>query len=308
MEPATARPGNDEIAAMLERIADLLEAQQASIYRVRAYRAAARTVRRLETPLAERVRQEEPDWLESLPAIGESLAAVIREFVMTGRARLLERLEGQIAPRDLFATVPGIGEELAGRIEALLHLETLEDLEAAAHDGRLESVPGFGERRVRGVRESLGHLLRFSAARRARSQAAQPSPERPPLDLLLDMDRRYREEARAGRLRKIAPRRFNPEHLAWLPILHEEIEGWSLTALYSNTARAHQLGRTDDWVVLYYERDGIDGQCTVVTEPTGPMKGLRVIRGREEECARHDRESPRQPPQQNPPTPLESPA
>ncbi len=278
-------PRNDEIAAILDRVADLLEAQHASIYRIRAYRTGARTLLSLEAPLAQQVGREQPDSLESLPAIGKCLAALIREFVSTGRLRLLERLEGQTSPQDLFATVPGIGEELAKRIESHLHIETLEDLEAAAHDGRLAAVPGFGPRRVRGLRESLGHLLRFSAARRARVQAPTYSNRRrPPVSLLLEMDRHYLNQSGRGKLRMIAPRRFNPEHRSWLPVLHFELCGWSMTAMFSNTARAHQLGRTGDWVVIYYERDGLDGQCTVVSEHSGPLKGMRVIRGREPEC------------------------
>ena len=53
--------------------------------------------------------------------------------------------------------------------------------------------------------------------------------------------------------------------------------------MFSNTARAHELGRTREWVVIYYERDGHEGQCTVVTEMRGPLSGCRVVRGREDE-------------------------
>jgi hypothetical protein len=55
--------------------------------------------------------------------------------------------------------------------------------------------------------------------------------------------------------------------------------------LFSNSARAHQLGRTADWVVIYFHRDGVvEGRRTVVTEGTGPDRGRRVVRGRESEC------------------------
>jgi hypothetical protein len=100
---------------------------------------------------------------------------------------------------------------------------------------------------------------------------------------LLAVDAAYRHKAEAGELRHIAPRRFNPERRAWLPVLHTERDGWQFTALYSNTARAHALGTTRDWVILYFERDGDEDQCTVVTEPHGPLAGQRVVRGREAE-------------------------
>ncbi|MDQ2696666.1 MAG: hypothetical protein M3Z21_15085, partial [Pseudomonadota bacterium] len=85
----------------------------------------------------------------------------------------------------------------------------------------------------------------------------------------------------------IAPRRFNPDGKAWLPVLHTQRGPWSFTALYSNTPRAHELGRTHDWVVVYYY-DGHrqESQHTVVTETRGPLAGRRVVRGRETECRR----------------------
>jgi hypothetical protein len=108
----------------------------------------------------------------------------------------------------------------------------------------------------------------------------------PPVAEILDVDRQYREDAAAGRLRRITPRRFNPAGRAWLPILHTERGAHHYTALFSNTALAHQLGRTEDWVVVYLD-DGAGRQWTVVTEPRGALAGRRVVRGREDECRSH---------------------
>ncbi|NIW87025.1 MAG: DNA-binding protein, partial [Gammaproteobacteria bacterium] len=83
----------------------------------------------------------------------------------------------------------------------------------------------------------------------------------------------------------IAPLRFNPTNEAWLPILHTTRDHWHFTVLFSNTARAHELDRTRDWVVIYYYDDHHqEGQHTVVTETRGPLAGKRVVRGRESEC------------------------
>jgi len=120
--------------------------------------------------------------------------------------------------------------------------------------------------------------------RRRSTQHRVPSAE-----LLLDVDREYRAAAAAGRLFKIAPRRFNPEHEAWLPILHLERDGFAFTAMYSNTELAHHLGRTHDWVIIYFhEPHGPEAQATVVTEHRGARRGHRVVRGRERECAMLD--------------------
>jgi DNA polymerase (family 10) len=282
----TPRVSNDEVAHVLERVADLLEAQRADGFRVRAYRLAAETARRHPRPLAEILSAEGAEGLQALPHIGKSLAASIEELLLTGRLRQLDRLEGEVPAEALLATVPTIGEELAHRIHETIGVSTLEELEEAAHDGRLARVKGFGDRRVRAVREALDAILSRSARRRARRLRARErgeAPERPSAAAILDVDAEYREKAEKGTLRKIAPRRFNPSGEAWLPILHTSREGWYFTALYSNTARAHRLGKTRDWVVVFYERDGVEGQCTVVTEHEGPRAGRRVIRGREGE-------------------------
>jgi hypothetical protein len=54
--------------------------------------------------------------------------------------------------------------------------------------------------------------------------------------------------------------------------------------LFSNTACAHQLGTTHDWVVLYYDGAQGERQCTVITSQHGPLTGKRVVRGREGKC------------------------
>jgi hypothetical protein len=119
----------------------------------------------------------------------------------------------------------------------------------------------------------------------------------PGVEVLLGIDREYREKAQAGALRRIAPRRMNPEGKAWLPVLHSRYGPWHFTALFSNTERAHDMHRTYDWVVIYFsDDDGEEGQVTVVTERRGALTGMRVVRGREPECGRHYRKAPDEPP------------
>jgi hypothetical protein len=143
---------------------------------------------------------------------------------------------------------------------------------------------------VEGVKVSLAGMLSGAALRRLRRAGSGKSDTQlkaPDVGTLLDVDEEYRRKAEAGELRTIAPKRFNPENEAWLPILNTERGDWQFTALFSNTARAHELGKTDDWVVLYYERDDREDQATVVTETHGPLEGKRVVRGREDACRRY---------------------
>ncbi len=288
MKQAMPQVDNDEIAQVLERIADLLEAQEANPHRVRAYRSGAQSVRNADEALAHWVAGGQEEKLQELPNIGEGLARVIANYVKSGRSSLLQRLQGEVAPEDLFAQVPGIGPTLARRVADELDVHSLEELEQAAHDGRLQKVEGFGAGRVRSVQVSLAGLLSRAAQRRYRQPGqAEGARARPGVGTLLAVDAEYRRKAEAGELPKIAPKRFNPEGEAWLPILHTEEDGWNVTALYSNTKRAHELDKTHDWLVIYYDADGSEGQATVVTETSGPLAGRRVVRGREAECRRY---------------------
>jgi hypothetical protein len=281
-------PGRQEVADLLDKIADLLEVQEENPFRIQSYRDGAQTVRQTDQPVIKMAEKGDRKALMALPNIGEGLSNVIVEFVQTGRSSMLDDLQGEVSPVDLFSTVPGIGEELARRIAGELEIGSLEELEQAAHDGRLASVEGFGPGRLRQVRTSLAGILSGAAQqhrRRVASGEENDNVEKPPVSLLLEIDETYRQKAEEGELQKIAPDRFNPGDEAWLPIMHTTQEGWRFTALYSNTARAHELDKTHDWVVIYWKPtgDGSERQNTVVTETRGPLEGQRVVRGREEE-------------------------
>ena len=272
---------NERIATIFDEVANLLEEQGANQYRVQAWRGGAATLRSLDRSAKVILHDEGIEGLDRLPGIGPALARAIREVVDTGRLGMLARLRGETTPASLLTTVAGVGPELAERIHETLGIHSLEELELAAHDGRLARVPGFGPKRVAAISDSLGTRLR---ARRRRVVA--PSLQ-PPVAELLDVDREYLERAAANSLRTIAPRRFNPGGERWLPVLHTTRGARHYTALFSNTPLAHRVGRTHDWVVLY--GDGREGeiQATVVTAIKGPLAGRRVVRGRERECIAH---------------------
>jgi putative hydrolase len=279
--PASDTSFNIEAARLLRECADLLSQQEAVPFRVNAYRRAAQTLESLDVDARAILRERGIDGLIELPAIGAGLASAIDEIAQTGRLSRLDRLRGAADPESLLRTVAGIGPALARRFHEDLHIDTLEALEIAAHDGTLAGLPGMGPRRLAAIRAGLASMLgRIRATR-------DPEPVREPgVAVLLDVDREYRQAAAANRLPVIAPRRFNPTHEAWLPILHTSRAGWHFTALFSNTARAHEFGRTKDWVVVYFhDDDHREGQRTVVTESHGALRGKRVVRGREAKCA-----------------------
>ena len=271
---------NIEIARRLEEVADLLEAQGANPFRVQAYRRAALNVGRLSKPVGEIWREGGDEALRAIPGVGDRLGLALRSLVTTGRLPMLDRLRGETDAVALLESVPGIGPVLAERLHHDFGIDTLEGLEAAAHDGRLADIEGLGPKKLAGIIDILASRL----ARIPRFPPTQ-TPEDAPVEELLDVDAEYRRKAEAGELAKIAPRRFNPKREAWLPVLHTQRGARHYTVLYSNTARAHQMGRTRDWVILYYDSGHREErQCTVITSQRGPLAGKRIIRGREKEC------------------------
>src|SRR5574340_1099749 len=136
---------NADIAAVFEAIADLLEIEGENPFRIRAYRNAARTVGEYGRSFSAMVAAG--DELPHLPGIGQDLAAKIREIAQTGKCGLLDKLSAELPPAITeLLHVPGLGPK---RVRALWHdldVQTIEQLARAARDGRIRSLPGFGEK------------------------------------------------------------------------------------------------------------------------------------------------------------------
>jgi hypothetical protein len=267
---------NHEIAQKLLEYAQFLEAREVNPYRVRAYRRAAETVLALDQPLVDLVATAGRPGLEELPGIGSRLSYALEELARTGEFRALSAEGGQNHPEEILESLPGIGPHLARHIHEQLGIRTLEEIEQAAHDGRLSQV-GVGPKRLRGIRDAL-------AGRLGRYRFARPLQNEPRVAELLKVDQEYRDRVDSCQLPMIAPRRFNPNQKSWLPIYQTRRGGWRYRALFSNTALAHRLGQTHDWVVIYFEAGALTGQRTIVTETRGELSGRRVVRGREQEC------------------------
>ncbi|MGH8065030.1 MAG: helix-hairpin-helix domain-containing protein [Candidatus Entotheonellia bacterium] len=274
---------NVEIARRLAQVADLLSEQGANPFRIQAYRHAAEILCKIPRSVTEIVQEEGIEGFRKLPGIGDSLARSIHTLVTTGRLPMPERLRGENDAVAVLASVPGVGRVLAQRLHHELGIDTLEALETSAYNGRLANLAGIGPKRLAGIIDSVAARLGQVSGRTHRLRAA----DEPPIGELLDVDREYRDKAAAGELPTIAQRRFNPTGEAWLPVWHTQRGERQYTALFSNTARAHQFGMTHDWVVLYYDGRRGEGQSTVITSQRGWLKGKRIVRGREVECVRY---------------------
>jgi hypothetical protein len=267
---------NDAIARKLHEYAEYLEGEGANIHRVRAYRRAAQTIRELDRPVADILTEKGRGGIDALPGVGASLAYNIEGLIRAGEFSTLRPAGGHIDPERLLTSLPGVGPRLARVLHERLGVSSLEEMERAAHDGRLTQA-GVGPKRLRGLIDAL-------AGRLARSRLPEPVRGEPPIDELLAVDAEYRRQSDGGNLPRVTPRRFNAENEPWLPLYITDRGGWRFRALFSNTALAHRLQRTRDWVVLSFHDGFTSGQRTVVTETIGDLRGRRVVRGREREC------------------------
>jgi DNA polymerase (family 10) len=134
---------NPEIARTLEEVADVLEIQNANPFRIRAYRNAVRTVETVTVPLRRWV--EEGRQLTDLPGIGKEMAAHIQEMVESGTLGFRDELLAEV-PRSLIELMrlPGLGPKKARRVWDELKIGSVDELEAAAKEGRIAALAGFG--------------------------------------------------------------------------------------------------------------------------------------------------------------------
>ncbi len=136
---------NNNVAEIFDSMADLLEIKGENPFRIRAYRNAARTVRAIPQDVGEMIKNGVE--LSDYPGIGKDLANKIEELCTTGHFAAYDNLGKQISP-DLvkWMKIAGLGGKRIALIHKKLGLSTLEQLERAARDHKICSLPGFGEK------------------------------------------------------------------------------------------------------------------------------------------------------------------
>jgi DNA polymerase (family 10) len=132
---------NQALAALFRSMADLLSAQRANPYRVRAYRRAAEALLELDEDVAAIAQR---DGLEDIAGIGKDLAGKIREFLETGTIRAYEDLKTPLPPEvKNWASLPGLSDSLITYLYVRLGIRTLADLEQLVQSHLLRTMPGF---------------------------------------------------------------------------------------------------------------------------------------------------------------------
>ena len=155
---------NLDVTRTLTELADLLEIQGASPFRIRAYRNAVNTVNSLSRPLKDMVAAGED--LTELPGVGKSVAKYIGEFLDTGSISRLDEVAAEF-PRSLvqLMRLDGVGPKKAKKLFEELNVRTVDDLAEAIENGRVQKMDGFGvksaDKIVRAIEDHRKHTGRF---------------------------------------------------------------------------------------------------------------------------------------------------
>lgn len=135
---------NPDVAAILERIGDLLEIKGESKFKVIAYRKAAESVRGLGRELVAIHREGA---LDGIPGFGAAIVAKVAELLDTGSLGYYTKLAEEIPPTLAeLLQVPDMGPKKVKLVWEALGVTDLAGLESAARSGRLRDLPGMGEK------------------------------------------------------------------------------------------------------------------------------------------------------------------
>jgi DNA polymerase (family 10) len=161
---------NQAVAEVLREIAELLELKGESPFRIRAYENAARIIEALPEDINEIAGAGR---LQDISGVGEGLATKIDEFLKTGHITYLDNLRAEFPAgvRELMR-IPGVGPKLASRAYHELGIASIDDLEAAARDGRLASLPRLGQKTA----ENVLHAIERMRAQGSRIPIGQALP------------------------------------------------------------------------------------------------------------------------------------
>lgn len=171
----TGKLHNRDIAALFERLADLLEIEGDNPFRVRAYRNAAETIAGLSARLADRVAEGAD--LTEYPHIGSEIAEKIAAIVETGRLPALEKVAARV-PMELsdLMRVKGLGPKGVKALYDHFRIRALEDLEQVAEAGRVRELPGFGAKKEQALLDGI-RRLRAAGEQRTRIDVAERMAE-----------------------------------------------------------------------------------------------------------------------------------
>lgn len=144
---------NKAIADLFDRMADVLEFQGENVFKVNAYRKAARVLSDMQEDVAQLLQENR---LKNIPGIGEALAKKIEEYLTTGHiAKIDETIRAVPSGLIELLRIPSLGPKTLALAHKSLGVQNLDDLKAVIANGSLAKLPGMGEKKVENIRKGI---------------------------------------------------------------------------------------------------------------------------------------------------------
>ncbi|MDH5596472.1 MAG: helix-hairpin-helix domain-containing protein [Candidatus Peregrinibacteria bacterium] len=188
---------NEDFYLLFNEIADLMAILSENPFKIRAYREAARRLKEDMHPIYKKDASEAA--FKKLPGIGEAIAMKMMQYIDTGNIKLLEQLRAQVPKpvRDLL-NVPHLGPNRVRDLYIHLGIKSKKDLVKAAKEGKIEALPGFGEKLVESI---LGAIERGQAKKKRHDRGAVEPIAKRIIGILAQMKKVKSAEA-AGSFRR----------------------------------------------------------------------------------------------------------
>ncbi len=152
---------NEELAAIFYEMADILEMQNVQ-WKPRAYRQAARAIESLSQNIKLLYKKGGLKLLEEIPGVGEGIGKKIVQYIEKGKIDKYEKLKSSIPSHiNILMKVHGIGAKKVKKLNQLLKITTVEELEKVAREHKIASIPGFGEKSEQDILEGIA-LMKMS--------------------------------------------------------------------------------------------------------------------------------------------------
>lgn len=163
---------NSEVAKIFREIAFILQTEDEKksepniIFKIRSYNKAADEIQNLSSDIGDIYKKDKLKGLLKIPSIGKAIASKLEEYITTGKIHYYEELKEKL-PVDVsqFFGLEGIGPKTIKTLYGNLGIKNISDLEKAALEGKIRSIPGFSQKKEELILKKI-QFFRKSGGRR----------------------------------------------------------------------------------------------------------------------------------------------
>ena len=163
---------NSEVAKIFREIAFILQTEDEKksepniIFKIRSYNKAADEIQNLSSDIGDIYKKDKLKGLLKIPSIGKAIASKLEEYITTGKIHYYEELKEKL-PVDVsqFFGLEGIGPKTIKTLYSNLGIKNISDLEKAALEGKIRSIPGFSQKKEELILKKI-QFFRKSGGRR----------------------------------------------------------------------------------------------------------------------------------------------